>query len=138
MITEISNTNSELLAAAATLFRRTESAREFAALPHSIAFVAHHDETVTGYCWGYLLHRLDNSSMVYIHDLEVASDYRRQGVGRGLMLAMIEAAKNRGATKLFLTTGTANLEARRLYETIGGQIADQGDTTSYWWEFDRR
>ncbi len=137
MLTEISPANSYLLASATMQFRNAEDARTFAALDHTIAFVAGEPETVTGYCWGCYLQRPDNSAMAYVHELEVAGPHWRRGIGRGLMLAFLGAAQQRGATKVFLTTGSGNVAARSLYEAIGGQIADQGDTTNYWWNLER-
>lgn len=70
--------------------------------------------------------------MAYIHELEVAERHWRRGIGRRLMLAFLGAAQQRGPTKVFLTTGSGNVAALSLYDTIGGQVADQGDTTNYW------
>lgn len=137
MLTEISPAGAYLLASATMQFRNAEDARTFAALDHTMAFVAGEAETVTGYCWGYYLQRPDISAMAYVHELEVAERHRRRGIGRGLMLAFLGAAQQRGATKVFLTTGSGNVAARSLYDTIGGRIADQGDTTNYWWNSER-
>jgi ribosomal protein S18 acetylase RimI-like enzyme len=137
VLTEISPSNASLLASATMQFRTAEDARTFAALDHAMAFVAEDAGTVTGYCWGYFLRRPDNSAMAYVHELEVAESHRRSGIGSGLMLAFLGAAQQRGATKVFLTTGSGNVAARSLYDAISGQIADQGDTTNYWWNLER-
>ena len=75
--------------------------------------------------------------MAHVHELEVAERHRRRVIGRRLMLAFLGAAQQRGATKVFLTTGSGNVAARSLYDTIGGRIADQGDTTNDWWNLER-
>jgi len=137
VLTEISPANAYLLASATMRFRNAEDARTFAALDHTMAFVAGEVETATGYCWGYSLQRLGSSAMAYVHELEVAERRWRRGIARRLMLAFLGAAQRRGATKVFLTTGSGNVAARSLYDTIGGQIADQGDTTNYWWNLER-
>ena len=137
VIMEISPANARLLASATLQFRNVQDAHAFAALDHSMAFVAEDVETVTGYCWGYYLRRPDNSAMAYVHELQVAEPHRGRGIGRELMLAFLGAAQQRGASKVFLTTGSGNVAARSLYDSIGGQIADQGDTTNYWWNFER-
>ena len=137
MLTEISPANAYLLASATMQFRNAEHARTFAVLDHTMAVVAGEAETVTGYCWGYHLQRPYSSAMAYVHELEVAERHWRRGIGRELMLAFLGAAQQRGATKVFLTTGSGNVAARSLYDTIGGQIADQGDTTNYWWNLER-
>jgi hypothetical protein len=49
VLTEISPANAYLLASATMQFRNAEDARTFAALDHTMAFVAGEAETVTGY-----------------------------------------------------------------------------------------
>lgn len=114
-------------------FRGVQSATHFASLPHSIAFVAHEGDAITGYCWGYRLDRPDDAAMIYLHELHVDERHRRRGIGRDLMTALIELAERERATKIFLTTGTDNQPARALYESLGADIADQGATVNYWW-----
>ncbi|MCP4968659.1 MAG: GNAT family N-acetyltransferase [bacterium] len=98
-----------------------------------MAFVAHEDREVAGYCWGHLLDRPDGSSMAYIHEMHVGEGFRRRGIGRDLMLAVLNSARVRGASTVFLITEADNDPARNLYEDVGGEIADQGKTVSYSW-----
>ena len=113
MLTEISPANAYLLASATMQFRNAEDARTFAALDDTMAFVAGEAETVTGCCWGYYLQRPDISTMAYVHELEVAEQHWRRGIGRALMLAFLGAARQRGATKVFLTTGSGQTSVVR-------------------------
>ncbi|WP_426507384.1 GNAT family N-acetyltransferase [Dactylosporangium sp. McL0621] len=83
---------------------------------------------------GYHLARPDASSMLYLHRLEVASEHRRQGIGRALLRAFMSAGAQAGATKMFFTTGQGNARARALYESLGGGLAAQGPTVSYWFQ----
>jgi hypothetical protein len=53
------------------------------------------------------------------------------------MLVFLAAAQRRGATRVFLNTGSGNVAARSLYDAVGGQIADQGDITNYWWNVEQ-
>ncbi|MFB6877842.1 GNAT family N-acetyltransferase [Streptomyces sp. NPDC056323] len=62
----------------------------------------------------------------------------RRGVGRDLLRAFMEAGAKAGATKMFLTTGEANMAARSLYESLGGGLAAQGPTVNYWFLLDPR
>ena len=64
--------------------------------------------------------------------IELDEPYRRQGVGRRLLEAFMEAGRSAGASKMFLTTGEANMPARRLYEALGGGVEAQGPTVNYW------
>lgn len=54
-----------------------------------------------------------------LNDLYVASDCRQSGVGRALMEAAAEFAKQDGAKRLSLATAPDNTVAQQLYESLG-------------------
>ncbi|GAA1603516.1 hypothetical protein GCM10009789_66920 [Kribbella sancticallisti] len=104
----------------------------YASSPATITFIAWAGPEIAGWCWGYQLARPDDSTMLYLHQLEVDAAYRRQGIGRDLVTAFLKAGAETGATKMFLTTGADNIPARTLYESLGGDLASQGPTVNYW------
>jgi ribosomal protein S18 acetylase RimI-like enzyme len=55
----------------------------------------------------------------YLAELYVAQDKRGQGLGRALMLAVLEAARERGADRIELGTSEDDRAARALYESLG-------------------
>jgi ribosomal protein S18 acetylase RimI-like enzyme len=55
----------------------------------------------------------------YLEELYVVPKHRRQGTGRALLEASIEAARKAGANHFELTTGETDTEARALYESHG-------------------
>lgn len=61
--------------------------------------------------------RVDDDA--HIMTIAVDPSRRRQGVGRRLMLALIETALERGARHLTLEVRATNEAARRLYEEFG-------------------
>lgn len=123
----------DLLRQATLRFCGTDQVAAFAEAPATLAFVALGDsKEVIGWCWGYHLVRPDAASMLYLHELEVAEDLRRQGHGRSLLEAFMAAGKTAGAAKMFLSTAEANRPARRLYDSMGGALAAQGPTVNYW------
>ncbi|WP_392671977.1 GNAT family N-acetyltransferase [Streptomyces sp. LN785] len=139
MITQISRDDLPLLGRAVRRFGGVEEAdvvRAFADTPGALAFVAADGTEILGWCWGYRLARPDSAPMLYVHQLEVAESNRRNGVGRDLLRAFMEAGVKAGATKMFLTTGEANAAARSLYESLGGGLAAQGPTVNYWFLLD--
>ncbi len=58
----------------------------------------------------------------HIMNVYVAEGYRRQGIGRQLMLALHAEAASRGVTEITLDATDAG---RRLYEAIGYQASDE-------------
>ena len=59
----------------------------------------------------------------------VDPDHAGQGVGRSLLLAILQAAKERNFASILLEVGIRNGEARRLYESCG--FRDRGPFGSY-------
>ncbi|MEO8396294.1 MAG: GNAT family N-acetyltransferase [Chloroflexota bacterium] len=53
------------------------------------------------------------------YEIVVDERYRQQGLGRTLMLALLQWGKNRGATNAYLQVMTDNAPAVRLYEMLG-------------------
>jgi len=54
-----------------------------------------------------------------LNDLFVAPDHRRSGVGRALLSAAVEFAREGGAARISLSTAVANGPAKALYEAAG-------------------
>ena len=54
-----------------------------------------------------------------LNDLFVASGARRRGVGAALMHEATDYARTVGAMGMMLTTAHTNIEAQRLYESLG-------------------
>ena len=55
----------------------------------------------------------------YLGELYVVPERRGEGIGRALLEAAIEAARERGATRIELNTSTDDEPARGLYESSG-------------------
>lgn len=55
----------------------------------------------------------------YLEELYVVPERRREGYGRALLEAAMEAAREAGADHFELTTGEDDKEARTLYESCG-------------------
>ncbi len=54
----------------------------------------------------------------YLQDLFTAPDVRGQGVGRALIAAVTEWARDRGCSRVYWTTHETNTTARRLYDSV--------------------
>jgi mycothiol synthase len=89
-------------------------------------FVVETDEgQMAGLCWAYNNYdenRRRGEAVGWINDLEVARAYRRQGLGRALLLDGIHWLRGQGMHVLDLWVDSSNREARDLYAALGFQV----------------
>jgi ribosomal protein S18 acetylase RimI-like enzyme len=72
----------------------------------------------------------------YVAELFVEPEHRGQGLGRALMLAAMELARERGADHMDLNTGEQDVAARTLYESLGFSRTEgkQAGPVNYYYE----
>ncbi|HEY1782484.1 MAG TPA: GNAT family N-acetyltransferase [Roseiarcus sp.] len=58
------------------------------------------------------------NSQCYLQDLYVSEAARSSGVGRALIAAVVEAARQAGAARVYWHTHETNAVARRLYDAV--------------------
>lgn len=92
------------------------------------------DELVGYACLYWHFTSLVPAETVLLNDLYVAEDRRGEGVGRALIEASAEIARERGAHQLQWVTAPDNETARRLYDTTG---AESEPSIEYQLELDR-
>ena len=93
--------------------------------PLSCWLVALDGGTVAGYAGSQT--ELDETDMM---NVAVHPDFRRKGVARGLILALIGELKQRGSHCLTLEVRASNAPARTLYESLG--FAHVGTRRNYY------
>ena len=62
-----------------------------------------------------------------IESISVAAEYRRRGVGKMLLVKLIAAIMERGATFIVLQVRPSNEPAIKLYKDFGFQIVDRAE-----------
>lgn len=82
--------------------------------PLSLWLAALDGERVAGYIGSQSV--LGESDML---NLAVSPDYRRQGIGRALVTALIDRLRQQGSCSITLEVRSSNLPAGRLYENLG-------------------
>ena len=95
------------------LFGSTPSARLVIARRHDSAPVA----GIAAY--SFLWPASGTTKSLYLKELYVASDYRRQGIARLLMEFLQEIVEAERCSRMEWTTDRDNLAAQRFYEAIG-------------------
>ena len=79
--------------------------------------VAEEGGTLVGLCSAYIdLESVRYGRRCWIEDLAVDPGQRSRGIGKGLLDAAKEWARERGATHIELDSGSARSEAHRFYE----------------------
>ncbi len=85
--------------------------------PDSVVLVAEHGPDLLGFATAYLeLNSVRFGRRCWVEDLAVSPEHRSQGVGKALLDAAKEWARERGATHLELDSGEARTDAHRFYE----------------------
>ena len=88
--------------------------------PHFIALAALRGDEVVGGLAAYELEKFEQArSEIYIYDLAVREADRRKGVATGLIRALGQIAKERGAYVMFVQADRGDAPAIRLYESLG-------------------
>jgi len=84
-------------------------------------FVADNSGRIVGSCYIAIIPNITKqcSPIGFIENVVVISDCRRSGIGRKLMNAAIEYAKEQGCYKVTLQSGIKRAEAHKFYESIG-------------------
>lgn len=84
------------------------------------------------------LWQLKGQSYVYLSNLAVRLDWRRQGVALKLLTTCEKVALDWGFKDIYLHVMEDNLHARRLYEKAGYQIQEMEETPLTWIGFSAR
>ena len=93
-----------------------------AASPAAAVFVAEHDDVIAGFAAGNLLAEPRHGANAELTAVYLRHEYRRAGVGRRLVGAVVDAMRQRGAQALVVWVIAANKPARTFYEALGGEL----------------
>ena len=81
-------------------------------------------EQVVGMASGTVLLHPDKHPAFFINEVEVAEDMRCQGIGTRLVEMLMREARDSGCQGIWLATETDNIEARALYQKLGGRLTE--------------
>ena len=96
--------------------------RRFLDDPDRLVLLARWDGQACGFAYAYCLPRFDRRrSEVELYELGVDEAYRRRGIARALIAAVLDWARERQASEVWDLTETDNLPARATYTSTGGQ-----------------
>jgi GNAT superfamily N-acetyltransferase len=99
---------------------RQVTAAIFASPPAAHALLARHDGEVAGIAaYSFLWPAVGLTRSLYLKELYVSQEWRRQGVGKLLMNAIFEAAGQHRCSRVEWTTDTGNPGAQAFYAQLG-------------------
>jgi len=88
-------------------------------------FVAERDRNIVGYVYAALepmSWKELRGPAGFIHDIAVAEEARRAGVGTKLIQAAVEWLRAHGAPRVMLSTAALNNDARALFQRLGFRV----------------
>ena len=89
---------------------------------------------VVGYILMYRLKRMDTySDMLHIYHLFVNQNYQRQKIGQRLLKYSLDYALSEKLYYVYLITQTNNINAKALYEKMGGYNHPLNKELYYWY-----
>jgi ribosomal protein S18 acetylase RimI-like enzyme len=104
---------------------RVAWARHFLAQPNHHLCVAFVDGGPAGFVSGVELTHPDKGTEMFLYELGVDDRFQRRGIGRALVTALAERARQRGCYGMWVLTESDNEAALRTYQSAGaGERAD--------------
>jgi ribosomal protein S18 acetylase RimI-like enzyme len=98
------------------------STEEFLNDPRHQLVVALDDGLVVGFVSAVIyMHPDKPAPELWINEIGVAPTHQRQGIGKALMQAILEEAKQAGCTEAWVLTERDNLPAMAMYKSTGGE-----------------
>lgn len=93
--------------------------------------VAYVDDHPAGFVSGVEVTHPDKGTEMFLYELGVDERYRRAGLGRGLVEALAELARNRGCYGMWVLTDEENDAASATYQGAGG-IPERDQVVLVW------
>ena len=113
-----------------------ENVKNFLRTPNCYAFILKNNNQVVGFAYCHGLARPDGKTMFYLHDIGILERYRDKGMGTQFMQCIVNFAKDKGFSEIFLITDYNNPRACHVYEKVGfkNEISNE---VCYVYEFDK-
>lgn len=93
--------------------------RAYLAEPVNLMIVAVDGDLVVGQAAAVIHKHPDKPDELFIDEVGVSPDWRRQGIAQRMMQALFAHGRSLGCQASWLATEEDNLPARRLYESFG-------------------
>ncbi|NKB26912.1 MAG: GNAT family N-acetyltransferase [Rhodobacteraceae bacterium] len=127
IIHQITPQNLDLLSTVAVdVFDRQINAdllRNYASAANALMFVATIDAALVGQIRAHIILHPDQPSELYIENLGVTPAHQRRGLARALITALLDLARSRGISDVYVATEPDNKIAQAVYVAMGWQAS---------------
>jgi GNAT superfamily N-acetyltransferase len=106
--------------------------RRFLAEPGHHLLVAYEDDDPVGFVSGVETTHPDKGTELFLYELAVAEPYRGRGIGRALVTALAELARERGCYGMWVAADDGNAAALRTYAAAAGRPTKPGTVVVQW------
>jgi ribosomal protein S18 acetylase RimI-like enzyme len=106
----------------------------FLAEPRHHLLLAYVDEHVAGFVSGVETTHPDKGTEMFLYELSVDEQFRRQGIGRALVTALADIAIDAGCYGMWVGTEHDNVAALATYRSAGAAPPEPSVTLT--WQFD--
>ncbi|OXM67653.1 GNAT family N-acetyltransferase [Amycolatopsis vastitatis] len=110
---------------------RPDAAERFLAAEGHHLLVAYVDDVPAGMVTGVETTHPDKGTEMFLYELGVDDGFRGRGLGRSLVTALAELARERGCYGMWVVTEGDNAAANATYRAAGG-VAEEGQTVLAW------
>jgi ribosomal protein S18 acetylase RimI-like enzyme len=128
-------TDAAAVMAAGHLFDNTprpDATARFLSFEHHHLLIAYVDDEPAGMITGVETTHPDKGTEMFLYELSVAEDARRQGIGKALVVALRDLARERGCYGMFVLTDDDNVAALATYRSAGSNDAESRHVMLDW------
>ena len=100
---------------------RPEAVERFLADPTHHLLAAYSGEVAAGFVSGVEMTHPDKGTEMFLYELAVEEASRNRGIGRALVRALADLARERGCYGMWVLTDDGNPAALRTYAAAGGE-----------------
>ena len=99
-----------------------QGVQEFLSSPHHHLVVAIDDGRIIGFASAVQYFHPDKPGPeLWVNEVGVAPSHQKRGIGKAIVQAVLEVARNAGCSEAWVLTERNNQPARRLYKAAGSQ-----------------
>jgi ribosomal protein S18 acetylase RimI-like enzyme len=134
-LTWMTHVDADAVAAASHLFDhdvRHEWAERFLRQPNHHLCIATVDTVPVGFVSGIEITHPDKGTEMLLYELGVDDGYRRRGLGRALVEALLELARSRGCTGVWVPVDDGDEPALATYRSTVPD--EEAQTVVMWWD----